>query len=190
MLEPVRMPTDDAVLSQDDAVDGDDLSDAVVRQLLPRLRRFALHLTHEPESADDLVQSTLERALTRWSGRRPEGNVRAWLFTILYRQFLDSQRQTRRYSRLLDWFSGSEATAPSAEREAIARSALGAFGRLPESQRTLLWLVSVEDMSYKAVADLLDVPIGTVMSRLSRARSALRDLSEGKGSEPRLRILK
>ncbi|MBV7485348.1 sigma-70 family RNA polymerase sigma factor [Bordetella sp. BOR01] len=167
---------------------GDELSDAVLRLLLPRLRRFALRLTHDPASADDLVQSTLERALTRWPGRRPEGNIRAWLFMILYRQFLDSQRRARRYGRLLDWFAGTDATAPSAERQALARSSLDAFERLPEAQRTLLWLISVEGLSYKVVADLFDIPLGTVMSRLSRARRALRDLSEGQ--PPHLRILK
>ena len=190
MIHPVRMPIHDPVSSDDDAIHADELSDAVVRQLLPRMRRFALHLTREPVSADDLVQSTLERALTRWRSRRPQGNVRAWLFTILYRQFLDSLRRSRRYARLLDWFAGSDAAAPSAEREVIARSSLDTFERLPETQRTLLWLVCVEDMSYKAVADLLDVPLGTVMSRLSRARSAMRELNEGQANSPRLRILK
>ncbi|MBP8322466.1 sigma-70 family RNA polymerase sigma factor, partial [Pseudomonas aeruginosa] len=116
----------------------EELSDAVLRQLLPRLRRFALRLTRDPVSADDLVQSALERALTRWRGRRSQGDVRAWLFTILYRQFLDSQRRSRRYARLLSWFSGSEAAAPSAERAVIARSSLDVFERLPEAQRLSL----------------------------------------------------
>lgn len=190
MIQPVRMPIHDSVFSDDDATQTDQLSDAVLRQLLPRLRRFALQLTRDTSSADDLVQSTLERALTRWPSRRPEGNVRAWLFTILYRQFLDSQRRARRYARLLDWFAGSDAAAPSAEREAIARASLDAFEHLPESQRTLLWLVCVEDLSYKAVADMFDIPLGTVMSRLSRARSALRTLNDGQTREPHLRILK
>lgn len=190
MIRPVRLPAHGPVSLDDDATASDELSDAVLRQLLPRLRRFGLRLTRDPVSADDLVQSTLERALTRWSSRRPQGDVRAWLFTILYRQFLDSQRRTRRYARLLDWFAGSDAAAPSAEREAIARSSLDVFERLPEAQRTLLWLVCVEGMSYKAVADLFDVPLGTVMSRLSRARSALRDLHEGQAGEGHLRILK
>lgn len=190
MIRPVRLPTSGPAYTDDEAIHADELSDAVLRQLLPRLRRFALRLTHESASADDLVQSTLERALTRWPGRRPQGNVRAWLFTILYRQFLDSQRRSRRYARVLDWFAGSDAMAPSAEREAIARSSLDTFERLPEAQRTLLWLICVEGMSYKATADLFDVPLGTVMSRLSRARSALRALNEGQAAEAHLRILK
>lgn len=189
MIQPVRVPPD-APASPDDEMPTEEFSDAVLRQLLPRLRRFALRLTRDAVAADDLVQSTLERALTRWRGRRPQGDVRAWLFTILYRQFLDAQRRSRRYARLLSWFAGSDAAAPSAEREVIARSSLDVFERLPEAQRTLLWLVSVEGMSYKAVADVLDVPLGTVMSRLSRARSALRELHEGQAGEARLRILK
>lgn len=190
MNQPVRMPIHEALPSDDDAIEADELSDAVVRQLLPRLRRFALHLTRDPVSSDDLVQSALERALTRWPSRRPQGNVRAWLFTILYRQFLDSQRRSRRYARLLDWFTGSEAAVPSAERTAIARASLDFFERLPEAQRTLLWLICVEGLSYKVVADMFDVPLGTVMSRLSRARRALRDLHEGRDGESHLRILK
>ena len=190
MIRPVRMPIPGPVSHDDGAAPADELSDALLRQLLPRLRRFALRLARDPAAADDLVQATLERALTRWPGRRPQGDVRAWLFTILYRQFLDSQRRARRYARLLGWFAGSDAVAPSAEREAIARSALDTFERLPEAQRALLWLVCVEGLSYKAVADLFDVPLGTVMSRLSRARGALRDLNEGQSGEARLRILK
>jgi RNA polymerase sigma-70 factor (ECF subfamily) len=190
MIQPVRLPLPEPVSSEDDALQTEELSDAVLRLLLPRLRRFALRLARDPASADDLVQATLERALTRWPGRRPEGNVRAWLFTILYRQFLDSQRRGRRYARLLEWFSGADSATPSVERQALARSSLDAFERLPEAQRTLLWLVSVEGLSYKAVADLFDIPAGTVMSRLSRARRALRDLNEGQTVATHLRILK
>jgi len=190
MIRPLRSPPPEPVSSEDDAIQTEELSDAVLRVLLPRLRRFALRLTCDPASADDLVQATLERALTRWHSRRPQGSVRAWLFTILYRQFLDSQRRSRRYARLLEWFAGADSAAPSAERQALARSSLDTFERLPEAQRTLLWLVSVEGLSYKAVADLFDIPPGTVMSRLSRARRALRGLNEGQAGVAHLRILK
>src|SRR3546814_21041066 len=92
----------------------------MLRLLLPRLRRFALRLPRDPTSADDLVQATLERALTRWRSRRPQGNVRAWLFTILYRQFLDAQRRGRRSAWLLAWFAGPDSAAPSAEQNGSA----------------------------------------------------------------------
>ena len=191
MIRPVRLSMPEPVPAEA-AIPADELSDALLRQMLPRLRRFALRLARDPASADDLVQATLERALTRWHSRRPQGDIRAWLFTILYRQFLDSHRRARRYARLLEWFGGAgvDTAAPSAERQVLARSSLNAFERLPEAQRTLLWLVCVEGLSYKAVADLFEIPLGTVMSRLSRARRALCALNEGQTGEAHLRILK
>lgn len=164
--------------------------DAALRELIPRLRRFAVSLTRNASSADDLVQSTLERALTRWGGKRSEGDLRAWLFSILYRQFLDAHRRTRRYARMLELFTGREDAQPSVERAVIAQSTLQAFDLLNTEQRALLLWVSVEGLSYKEVADILEVPIGTVMSRLSRARQALRQLSDGEIASPSLRILK
>jgi len=164
--------------------------DEPLRELLPRLRRFAVSLTRNTSSADDLVQATLERAITRWGDKRPEGDLRAWLFSILYRQFLDAQRRTRRYARMLDFFTGREDVQPSVERTVMAQSTLQAFDQLNTEQRALLLWVSVEGLSYKEVAEILDVPLGTVMSRLSRARQALRQLSDGDIASPSLRILK
>ena len=164
--------------------------DEHLRELIPRLRRFALSLTHNGASADDLVQASLERALSGWSGKRAVGDVRAWLFAILYRQFLDAHRRSRRYARMLELFTGRDDAEPSTERTVIAQSTLQAFDRLPAEQRALLLMVSVEGLSYKEVAQILNVPSGTVMSRLSRARQALRQLSDGEISSPSLRILK
>jgi RNA polymerase sigma-70 factor (ECF subfamily) len=164
--------------------------DEQLRELIPRLRRFAVSLTRNTSSADDLVQATLERAITRWGDKRPEGDLRAWLFSILYRQFLDAQRRTRRYARMLDFFTGREDVQPSVERTVMAQSTLQAFDQLNTEQRALLLWVSVEGLSYKEVAEILDVPLGTVMSRLSRARQALRQLSDGEIASPSLRILK
>ena len=158
--------------------------DEQLREIIPRLRRFALSLTRNPSSADDLVQSCLERALSSWGGRR------AWLFSILYRQFLDAHRRTRRYARMLEFFTGRDDAQPSVERTVIAQSTLDAFDRLPTEQRALLLWVSVEGLSYKEVAEILDVPTGTLMSRLSRARQALRQLSDGEINRPSLRRLK
>ncbi|WP_297842374.1 sigma-70 family RNA polymerase sigma factor [Pseudomonas sp.] len=166
--------------------------DDQLRELLPRMRRFAVWLTRDPSSADDLVQSSLEKALSRWANKRPEGDLRAWLFSILYRQFLDAHRRSRRYSRMLELFTGGKDDhyEPSVERTVVAQSTLEAFGLLNTEQRALLLWVSVEGLSYKEVADILDVPVGTVMSRLSRARQALRQLSDGEITLPSLRILK
>lgn len=165
--------------------------DDQLREVVPRLRRFARWLTRDASSADDLVQSTLERALVRRGSRRDDTALRAWLFAIAYRQFLDGKRQSRRYANLLEMFGrGVESRQPSVEREVIAQSVVQALERLPDEQRQLLLWISVEGLSYREVAHLLDVPIGTVMSRLSRARAALRGLSDGEVSSPPLRILK
>lgn len=164
--------------------------DEQLREIIPRLRRFAVSLTRNSSSADDLVQASLERALSGWSGKRAEGDVRAWLFAILYRQFLDAHRRSRRYARMLEFFTGRDDAEPSTERTVIAQSTLQAFDRLPAEQRALLLMVSVEGLSYKEVAQILNVPSGTVMSRLSRARQALRQLSDGEITSPSLRILK
>lgn len=166
--------------------------DDQLRELLPRMRRFAVSLTRDPSSADDLVQSSLEKALSAWSSKRPDGDLRAWLFSILYRQFLDSHRRSRRYSRMLELFTGGKEDhfEPSVERTVVAQTTLQSFERLNTEQRALLLWVSVEGLSYNEVAAILDVPVGTVMSRLSRARQALRLLSEGEITTPALRILK
>ena len=155
-------------------------SDAQLRELLPRLRRFARWLTRDANGADDLVQATLERALIRWGSRRDDTALRAWLFTIAYRQFIDDTRRARRHALILELLGRSAPTEqPSVEREVAAQSVVQAMERLPDEQRHLLLWVSVEGLSYREVASLLDVPIGTVMSRLSRARSALRQLGDG-----------
>ncbi len=165
--------------------------DDQLRELIPRLRRFALWLTRDVHAADDLVQSTLERALSRWSSQRGSETLRSWLFTILHRRYLDGLRSAKRHSRLLGTLEQAETPHwPSAEDMATTRSTLNAFGELSADQRGLLLLVAVEGFSYQEVADFLDVPIGTVMSRLSRARQALRQLSEGKRPAPLLRVMK
>jgi RNA polymerase sigma-70 factor (ECF subfamily) len=173
------------------SVMSDHAVDDQLRQLLPRLRRFAHWLTRGIGGADDLVQSTLERALSRWTSRRDNEALRAWLFAILYRQFLDTRRRSRRYAAMLERFrSGDEPAQPSVEREVVAQSALQVLQRLPPEQRSLLLWVSVEGLSYQEVANILDVPIGTVMSRLSRAREAYRSLCEGETATPHVRLLK
>jgi RNA polymerase sigma-70 factor (ECF subfamily) len=144
--------------------------DEQLRELIPRLRRFAVSLTRNSSSADDLVQASLERALSSWGEKRADGDLRAWL--------------------MLEFFTGRDDTEPSVERTVIAQSTLQAFDRLPTEQRALLLMVSVEGLSYKEVAEIFGTPLGTVMSRLSRARQALRQLSDGEISSPSLRILK
>ncbi len=158
--------------------------------LLPRLRRFARSLAGD--GADDIVQAALERALRRWDSRRDDEALQAWLFAIVYRQFVTEHRRARRWQRVMELF-GTEPVelAPSPERIHEGQSVLAAFARLPPDHRALLLLVSVEGFSYREAADMLELPIGTVMSRLSRAREKLRALTDDDAPSPRtLRVLK
>ena len=158
---------------------------------VPALRRYARALTRNADRADDLVQDCLERAIRKRSLFRPTGPVQAWLFRILVNIWRNSLRSDRRrgehvaYDALL--------VEPSIPAPQHGRLALGemnrALGRLPDDQRETLLLVVLEGVSYEEAATILGIPIGTVMSRLSRARAALRTLT-GTGDEPRLRTVK
>jgi RNA polymerase sigma-70 factor, ECF subfamily len=146
---------------------------------IPGLRRFARALVRgDRERADDLVQDSLERALSRWHLRRAEGDLRGWLYTILYNRFLSEQhRQKRRgvHDTLTEAIESELPQITGGQDEAIEhRDLLRAFAALAEEQRSVLLLVGVEDLSYEEAARVLGVPIGTVMSRLSRGRERLR----------------
>ena len=168
------------------------LDDDALRELIPRLRRFARSLAADSAAADDLVQATLERALTRGASRRNEDALQSWLFSVLYRQFLDDCRRAARWKRIASLFATEEEPRPPTPEQVFnARTALAAFAHLPVEQRALLMLVSVEGLGYREAADVLAIPIGTVMSRLSRARQALRAMDEEKmPASPVLRVLR
>jgi len=140
-------------------------------------------LRGDRHSADDLVQDCLERALSRWHQRRSEGDLRAWLYTILYNRFLSDQHRRRRRGVHDALLEVAEAELPGVEggqQWALEqRDLLRAFAALPEEQRSVLVLVAVEDLSYVETARVLGVPIGTVMSRLSRGRERMRQLMSG-----------
>ncbi|MET0290563.1 MAG: sigma-70 family RNA polymerase sigma factor [Pseudoxanthomonas sp.] len=171
--------------------DAGQLDDARLREVLPRLRRFARSLQPDRAAADDLVQATLERALTHGHTRRQGEALQPWLFSVLYRRFIDDTRRTRRWRRLATLFTGeTPEVSPSAETVTEGRAALAAFDTLPADQRALLVMVSVDGFSYREVAQALGVPIGTVMSRLSRARAALRQQVDAPPPRPALRILR
>lgn len=146
---------------------------------IPALRRYAFALLRDRDRADDLVQDTLERALSRWLLRRADGDVRAWLFAILRNLHVSNWRRDRRHAgdRTID-----DAAMPGvAARQDAAlevQDVLAALEHLPEEQKSLLLLVVVEDFSYDEAARILGMPIGTVMSRLSRARQKLRSIVE------------
>jgi RNA polymerase sigma-70 factor, ECF subfamily len=146
---------------------------ALIEAHIPGLRRFARALFRgDRDRADDLVQDSLERALSRWQGRRPGGDLRGWLYTILYNQFLTEQRRQRRQGMHHELTANMEAELPGidgGQEAAIAhRDLLRGFAELSDEQRSVLFLIGVDDLSYEEAARVLAVPIGTVMSRLGR----------------------
>jgi RNA polymerase sigma-70 factor (ECF subfamily) len=158
---------------------------------IPGLRRFAQALLRgDRERADDLVQDTLERALSSWHLRRVESELRGWLYTILYNRFLsDRERRKRRtaYDALSEIVEDELPGVEGGQHSALEyRDFLRAFATLPAEQRSVLLLVAVEDLSYEEAAQVLGVPIGTVMSRLSRGRERLRRLT-GDGARKNVR---
>ncbi|MEP7084749.1 MAG: sigma-70 family RNA polymerase sigma factor [Betaproteobacteria bacterium] len=146
----------------------------IVRHI-PALRRYARLLAGDAHRADDLVQDTLLRACAKWSLWRPDSNLRAWLFTLMHNLFIGQLRSappaTISTSDLADVGRDDDPAATIDLERALAA--------LPEDQREVLLLVTVEDFTYAQVAAMTGVPVGTVMSRLSRARRRLRETLEG-----------
>ena len=169
----------------------------LVEPLIPGLRRYARALLRDRAAADDLVQDCLERTITRWHQRRPDGDTRAWVFTILHNLAFNRMRQQRRRGEHLpldDVNEGQFARTATQEDGLRHQDVVAALATLPDEQRSVLLLVSVEDLSYAEAARVLDIPIGTVMSRVSRAREKLAQaLAAGAGtsaSSLRLRRVK
>ena len=153
-----------------------------VEPLIPALRRYARALMRNRAAADDLVQDCLERAVSRWHQRR-DGSVRAWLFTILHNLAVNQfRRETARgkHVPIDEANEGEFGGAAAQEHRLIYQDVLDRLAKLPEEQRAVLLLVAVEDLSYADAAKVLNVPVGTVMSRLSRARERLQQEMEGR----------
>lgn len=149
---------------------------------IPDLRRYARALTGDAWAADDLVQDTLERACQRWQLWSAGSDLRAWLFTLMHNLFVDGARRALRQqaSRHVDVDEvGAELAAPGGVPDQ-ALDLQRCLMRLPPEQREVLLLVTLHDLGYEEAAKITGVPIGTVMSRLSRARARLRDLMEGR----------
>lgn len=151
----------------------------LITQEVPHLRRFARTLAYTPEKADDLVQDTLERALKKsrlW--RRSKGTMRSWLFKMLYNIHLNKlKKETRKgvhvgFEDVAHLLMSKEAGQEG--RVALNQTVLGFLG-LPKDQKDALALVAIEEMPYEEAANVLDVPVGTLRSRVSRAREAMRD---------------
>lgn len=156
---------------------------------LPHLMRYARALKRDPEAAADLVQDCVQRALSRLHLFQAGTNMRAWLFTILHNIHVQDIRRQVRAVDTASYENGYE-NRHRAEPEQIgsltARDLARALERLSEDQRAVILLVGLEDMSYNQAAEILGVPVGTVMSRLARGRERLRRIMEGDG-EPLLR---
>ena len=158
---------------------------------IPRLRRYARALTGERTAADDLVQDTLERACNKLHLWRRGSDLRAWLFTIMHNVFINQVRGRRVVPDvpLNDEIMELPAHSAQADRLEI-RDLDAALARLPDEQREVLLLVALEQLSYEETAKALGIPIGTVMSRLSRARERLRAIMAGLPGVATLKVVK
>lgn len=148
---------------------------------IPRLRRYAFALTRNPSRADDLVQETLARAIARQHSWRWGTNLRAWLFTIMHNQNVNAVRRAMREGIAVE--VDDTRPFPTAPVDPMAPLLLHdldrALARMAGDQRRVILLIGLDGMSYGQAATFLDVPIGTIRSRLSRGRTALRRLLDG-----------
>ena len=157
-------------------------------ELIPRLRRYARALVGERAAADDLVQDTLERAWSKLHLYRRGNDLRAWLFTVMHNVHVNRLRAARPTDPLEDEMP--ELAQRATQGDALmVRDLERAVAALPIAQRQVLLLVALEDLSYEETARVLEIPIGTVMSRLARAREKLRLLMQGKGGT-KLQVVK
>ncbi len=162
-----------------------------VAQCVPALRRYARALTHDRDRADDLVQDCLERAIRKRSLWRPIGPIRPWLFRILINLHRNEIRQRRRAPAAVpveDLADSLAAPGSPFERAALNETAR-AMDRLSDEHREVLLLVAVEGLGYGEAAAVLEIPVGTLMSRLGRARAALRQMTSENG-RPALKAIK
>lgn len=156
-------------------------------EALPRVRRYARTLCGDEAAVDDLVQATALRALTHWHQFDPRRDLRVWLLSIAHNAHLDRLRKERRLTLVdPDELADTAARAPGlarpadpGEQVALRLDLLAALQALTPAHREVLLLVGVEQLSYAQCADVLGVPVGTVMSRLARARAALRMALDG-----------
>src|SRR3984957_1993905 len=150
--------------------------------LLPRLRRFARGLTRNPHDADDVVQIAVERALKRLDQWRSDARLDSWMFKIVRNAWIDELRSRGRRDKIfVPEEAGENIGTESMERETALMSVQAAMARLPEDQRIAVSLVLVEGLPYKEAAEVLEVPIGTLTSRLARGREALQAFLEPEG---------
>ena len=154
---------------------------------LPALRRYALSLTRSGGDAEDLVHDTLVRAIEREATFRAGGNLRGWLMSILHNLYIDRRRAGLSARGRDADLAADERSAPPSQLDSVRLAEVRrAFDMLPGEQREAMHLVTIEGLSYEEAAAVLGIPAGTVMSRISRAREALRRWESG----PPLRLVK
>jgi RNA polymerase sigma-70 factor (ECF subfamily) len=154
---------------------------------VPHLRRYARALLRHEVDADDLVQDTLERALRKFSLWKPGTNLRAWLFSVMHNVHVNRIRAKRDLDSLEE---DMDVPVEGRQEEGLKMRDLSAsLLGLPLEQREVLLLVALEGLSYEEVARTLDIPMGTVMSRLSRGRERLRGLLDGCPAKPNLKVV-
>lgn len=156
-----------------------------IEEHLPGLRRYARVLTGNAWEADDLVQDTLERACRKWLLWRVGSDLRAWLFTLMHNLYLN-QRRTLAPVQWQDIESVEDRLQAPGDARDTTLDLERCLQQLPAEQRAVLLLVTLEDMDYAEVARVLQVPVGTVMSRLSRARARLKELMDITPTPPRV----
>lgn len=160
---------------------------------LPHLRRYARALCGNPETADDLVQDCVERALRKRRLWRPSGRLRSWLMRMLYRIYLNRRKRSAIERRHAEWNAAPHevSTSPQPELRHECRELVAALDTLPEAQRAAILLVALEDVDYQEGAWILGIPVGTLRSRLSRGREALRrHMSDDTAEIPALHSVK
>jgi len=161
--------------------------DRLIIEQIPRLRRYARALTGNPNAAEDLVQDCLERSWNKFHLWQSGSNMRAWMFTIMHNIHVNQVRKA--ISRptvvsLAEW-TDDRGVKPVQEKRIEVRNVGAALELLPEEQRAVVLLIGLEELSYQEVAKVLNIPIGTVMSRLSRGRERLRQMLSDVGVEPK-----
>jgi RNA polymerase sigma factor (sigma-70 family) len=164
-------------------------SSAILAEI-PRLRRYARALLGDRTAADDLVQDTLERAWSRLHQWRAGSDMRAWLFGIMHNLRVDLLRRPRLSTQSIDTDDFELPTRPTQADALELRDIESALGQLADEQREVMLLVALEEMSYADVATTLGIPVGTVMSRLSRGRERLRLIMAGQTASAKLRVVR
>lgn len=165
---------------------------AAILAEIPRLRRYARALVRDRDSADDLVQDCLERALSRMDNWISGENPRRWLFTIMHHLFVDQTRRTKRRAEVVMMsLDQSEAiSVPADQAESVAsREIMDALQAISPERRAALVVVGIEGFSYAEAATMLGIPAGTLMSRVARGREELRGLLDDMGRRRSFRVV-